>query len=77
MISALTDQKMSMDIIVQLARDCEFTNIGEMFSVDDMAKLAKAVLPPCEIRVMKGMVESREAVYQQLSFGALLLVPYP
>lgn len=49
---------------------------GEMFSVDDMASLAKAMIPNITTQIITGLLDKRDAVIHSLARGAILLVPY-
>ena len=77
MAAAAMGEECEVEHLVTLAREQGFTMRGEMFSVADMAELARQVLPNFEVKVEKGgrMAETQWLVDGLLA-GSLLLVPY-
>lgn len=80
MASSCTPHPLSVEELFQEARAHGFTNHGEMFSVDDMATLAREMFQhSCrEVEVLPGgLGQDKEYVIQQLTLGGVLLIPYP
>ncbi|KAK7788333.1 hypothetical protein R5R35_013965 [Gryllus longicercus] len=79
MASSCTSQPLSVEYLLQEARNRGFTNHGEMFSVDNMASLAREVLGShCkEVEVLpEGLRQDSDYVLHHLMLGSLLLIPY-
>ncbi|KAE8741070.1 hypothetical protein FOCC_FOCC013408 [Frankliniella occidentalis] len=77
MASAITQSSVSVQALLNEAQSRGFSYQGEMFSVDDMASLALAVLPEVSVKIIAGLQDNRDAVVHSLAQGAILLVPYP
>ncbi|XP_052128819.1 UPF0692 protein C19orf54 homolog isoform X1 [Frankliniella occidentalis] len=76
MASAITQSSVSVQALLNEAQSRGFSYQGEMFSVDDMASLALAVLPEVSVKIIAGLQDNRDAVVHSLAQGAILLVPY-
>ncbi|XP_023715090.1 UPF0692 protein C19orf54 homolog [Cryptotermes secundus] len=79
MASSCTPHPLSVEELFQEAQAHGFTNHGEMFSVDDMATLAREMFQhSCrEVEVLPGgLGQDKEYVIQQLTLGGVLLIPY-
>ncbi|XP_064359171.1 actin maturation protease [Dromaius novaehollandiae] len=70
-------REVSLEQIVQAARDRAFTAQGEMFSAAAMAALAQELFP-CRAELLAGGLdgENRPRVLRHLAAGRPLLVPY-
>lgn len=80
MTSTCTSHRLSVEEVFQEARARGFTNHGEMFSVDDMATLAREMFHhSCrEVEVLPGgLGHDKEYVIRWLTSGSILLIPYP
>ncbi|XP_056639541.1 actin maturation protease [Diorhabda sublineata] len=68
--------KDSIQNLFETAKKYNFSNNGEMFSVDNMATLAKEVLPiGTEIKVYNGYLDN-DFIKKSLLGGSIMLVPY-
>ncbi|KAJ9598928.1 hypothetical protein L9F63_026534 [Diploptera punctata] len=79
MASSCTSSPLSEEQLLLEARARGFTNHGEMFSVDDMATLARDMLEKnCrEVEVLSGgLGQDKEYVLQKLKSDSILLIPY-
>lgn len=72
-----TPDSVSLERLVQVAKERGYTAQGEMFSVADMAKLAQETLD-CQAELLCGGLggPNRERVLQHLITGHPLLIPY-
>ncbi|KAJ8874263.1 hypothetical protein PR048_025106 [Dryococelus australis] len=78
MASSCTAYPLSVDRLFQEARLRGFTNHGEMFSVDNMAILARELLHPCrEVEILRNGLDDKDYVIHRISQGSVLLIPYP
>ena len=80
MASSCTSNPLTEEQLLQEARSRGFTNHGEMFSVDDMAALARDMLEKScrKVEVLSGgLGQDKEYVIQQLKSDGILLIPYP
>lgn len=67
----------SIDKVMEIAKVNGYTNRGEMFSVKDMAALAKQVIPEKKVtREKVEMLKDNFWLVDTLLSGALMLVPY-
>lgn len=73
-----TPDSVSLERLVQVAKERGYTAQGEMFSVADMAKLAQETLD-CQAELLCGGLggPNRERVLQHLITGHPLLIPHP
>ncbi|PSN31244.1 UPF0692 protein [Blattella germanica] len=79
MASSCTSRPLSVEQLFEEARSRGFTNHGEMFSVDDMATLAREMFEgSCrEIEVLAGgLGQDKKYVLHHLNSGSILLIPY-
>ncbi|XP_066998369.2 actin maturation protease [Anabrus simplex] len=79
MASSCTSQPLSVEHLFQEAHRRGFTNHGEMFSVDDMATLARDMFhQSCrQVEILSGgLGQDRSYVLNQLMQGSILLIPY-
>ncbi|XP_043120001.1 UPF0692 protein C19orf54 homolog isoform X2 [Puntigrus tetrazona] len=67
----------SLETLVQTAKDKGFTEQGEMFSASDMARLAEDVCG-CRVQRLSGgmMGENTSVVLEHLAAGQPILIPY-
>jgi hypothetical protein len=65
----------SVKLLLKAAKDEGYTYNGEMFSVENMASLAKSHLKSTEIQVYTGLLNTEE-IKEILLQGVNLLVPY-
>ncbi|XP_052024397.1 UPF0692 protein C19orf54 homolog isoform X3 [Apodemus sylvaticus] len=72
-----TPNRVSLERLVQVAKERGYTAQGEMFSVADMAKLAQETLG-CQAELLCGGLggPNRDGVLQHLITGHPLLIPY-
>ena len=73
---AMAGDNLDLEEVVRTAKERGYTKQGEMFSVEDMASLARSMLDK-EVEVVKSeqLLDSR-LVMTRLSQGRALLVPY-
>lgn len=68
----------SVQDLFKEARERGYSYQGEMFSVDNMANLALALIPKnISVQIINGLMENRDIIVHSLAKGAILLVPYP
>lgn len=77
MASTSTQTTLPVKDLLLEAKSRGFTCQGEMFSIDDMATLAHALMPNVTTQIIKGLLDNRDLVVHSLAKGSILLVPYP
>ena len=76
MASQVCEKTLLVQDILHEARRRYFTKHGEMFSAEDMAKLATS-LAKVEAKVRRDVLCNPKVFLQTLLNGDLILVPYP
>ena len=75
-VAGILGRDVSTDLLLETGRARGFTRQGEMFSVWDMAMLAREVLDT-EVRVERAeLLEDERRVLRLLRAGGLVVIPY-
>lgn len=77
MASSCTENFVNVEQVFNEATRRMFTNQGEMFSVHNMAILAKEFVSLNVEEITTSSEKNRNYLLDQLSSGSLLLIPYP
>ncbi|XP_059471138.1 actin maturation protease [Neocloeon triangulifer] len=76
-LSVFLQQPITVDEILNVARERKYTNHGEMFCAENLKKLATHFLPNNEVQSLhSGHLRNQEFIAETLAAGDLLLVPY-
>jgi hypothetical protein len=77
-LSVFLQRPVTVDELLDLARESKYTNHGEMFCANNLRQLALNYLPEEKIEIITSEdLNNQEFVTQAIASGNMMLVPYP
>jgi len=77
-LSVYLERPVTVEELLDIARNKRFTNHGEMFCANNLMQLALHYLPEQNVEIIDSkLLRRQEFVAEVISSGNLLLVPYP
>lgn len=68
--------KITPSELMDYAKNCSFTQHGEIYSVDSMAKLATKYMPDHRPEIIKDLINYPYSIAKALANGSKILIPY-